>query len=229
MATSDWLMALSNAVCVIAGVLLGLALADVSRFDEWLSQWQTLIAGLLAIAAALITVSQMQLTDERQNSRHSELVKVGLRAERIKVARASDYAASEFRRDAARLADLIHILLPATLTPRWEPSPDLVGEIRALGAVTTRLNYLAKNPAIIDAEPLFNAAMVKTRERILACGYVDHTGEAVFRQILGLEIKSIFYADGTGQTLTTWSRVARLPEYCVEFADQLERLKADYS
>jgi hypothetical protein len=60
-----------------------------------------LIAGFLAVLAAWLTIRQMQLTDDRQQRRHEELVKLTLRADRLRVRRAA------YRRtdDMRQLAD----------------------------------------------------------------------------------------------------------------------------
>ena len=40
-----WLQAVTNILSVIIGLLLGAALAGTGSWGDWVSQWQTLLAG----------------------------------------------------------------------------------------------------------------------------------------------------------------------------------------
>jgi hypothetical protein len=57
--------------------------------DLWLYRWQTLIAGALAVLAAIITVRQMKTTDKLQEKRHQDLISLNLRSDRLRIQRAA--------------------------------------------------------------------------------------------------------------------------------------------
>ena len=52
-----------NVVWGAVGIFAGLAIADVSASEAGLFGWQTLTAGILAVAAAAMTIFQMERTD----------------------------------------------------------------------------------------------------------------------------------------------------------------------
>lgn len=80
---------------LLIGVALFVVLNTVILGDEnnglWLFvfKFQTLITGVFAIIAALITVRTMRITDEKQELRHRELMSLNLRRDRMIVARAA--------------------------------------------------------------------------------------------------------------------------------------------
>jgi len=102
------LQAGSNFVSVLIGIALGAAIASADGTAAFLSTWQTLIAGIMAVAAAAITIMQMQKTDGEQHRRHAEvialnqqtdqnqqlrhddIVRLGLRADRLRAERLRD-------------------------------------------------------------------------------------------------------------------------------------------
>lgn len=84
------------AVALFAGLTLPVLfgeprIVDGSRGgDRWrntIYDFQTLIAGILAVAAAFVTVRQMQITDEAAENRHSQLVQLSLRPDRLRIER----------------------------------------------------------------------------------------------------------------------------------------------
>ncbi|UVK45350.1 hypothetical protein BPNPMPFG_000877 [Mesorhizobium sp. AR07] len=70
----------------VVGFLAGEMLSPLNSWPERL-QWETLITGVLAIAAAAWTVSQMRVSDIGQKERHLQLVDLTLRDERRRIAR----------------------------------------------------------------------------------------------------------------------------------------------
>jgi hypothetical protein len=102
------LQAGSNFVSVLIGVALGAAIASTDGLAAFLGTWQTLIAGILAVAAAAITIVQMQKTDEEQHrrhidmmtlnrqtdqnqqQRHDDIVRLGVRGDRLRAERLRD-------------------------------------------------------------------------------------------------------------------------------------------
>jgi len=85
---------LQAAVLVACGTLIGIIISDLAASEDWLYRWSTLIAGLLAVGAAGVTVLEMRRADQRQHDRHEELIKLSLRAERHRALRTSEYSQS---------------------------------------------------------------------------------------------------------------------------------------
>ncbi|WJI81494.1 MULTISPECIES: hypothetical protein [unclassified Mesorhizobium] len=90
-------------------IILVIALsAPEAPFALWLYKWATLLAGILAVAAALLTVNQMQKIDdqqarrvqeseERQQDRHAHNVRLTLRADSLRAERAAYPQATDMR------------------------------------------------------------------------------------------------------------------------------------
>lgn len=73
---------------VVLGATLGLMFTNwMKNADSWLQNWSTLVAGVLALFAGLLTVAVMIYIDEKQARRHDELVALNVRADRLKVMR----------------------------------------------------------------------------------------------------------------------------------------------
>jgi hypothetical protein len=81
--------ALSNIVSILIGLMLGLALADISSGESILSNWQGLAAGVLAVLAAFVTIAQMRVSDIRQDRRHFGLMSLSVRSDHLKIRRAA--------------------------------------------------------------------------------------------------------------------------------------------
>ncbi|MER9069275.1 hypothetical protein NKH84_22345 [Mesorhizobium sp. M0902] len=107
MTTDDKLNAMQAVTAVLAGIFIGVALTDTTTSEFWLYRYQTLVAGILAIIAAGWTVFEMRRTDGRQDQRHIELVKLNVRADRLKASRAAYIFPKTFRRFADELAGMM--------------------------------------------------------------------------------------------------------------------------
>jgi len=80
-----WFIAVVTAAI---GFIAGMAWSGSGHQVDWVWDYQTLITGILAVAAAYVTVNAMSRAEDRQQSRHDELLKLSLRADRLKVQRA---------------------------------------------------------------------------------------------------------------------------------------------
>ena len=109
--------AITNVLSVIIGVFVGLALADVTAGVTILQQWQTLLAGALAVLAALVTVFQMQISDRNHQTRHDEVTNYDRELRKLVVGRAGVAFADELRSankhygelaDGVTFTDLVH-------------------------------------------------------------------------------------------------------------------------
>lgn len=87
-----WLAAIVICVGIIPPVLFGAApeKSDRKGGDPWrntIEDFQTLITGFFAVGAAYVTVRQMQIGDRKSDARHNELIRLGLRSDRLIVER----------------------------------------------------------------------------------------------------------------------------------------------
>ncbi|MBZ9678920.1 hypothetical protein [Mesorhizobium sp. ES1-1] len=104
----DFLFVAAIIVSIGVGLCIGLGINDAPGAYEVAKDWQTLFAGILAVAAAMFTVGQMQRSDALQERRHSHLVRITLRADYLQARR------------AASLVDVMEMIwddLPQVLPP----------------------------------------------------------------------------------------------------------------
>lgn len=138
-------------VLVGIGIFVGLMIADASTAEHYLSEWQTLVAGILAVIAAAWTVGEMRRNDEMQQARHEELMRLNLRADRLRVARATIPHANEMVASAKRISRVIEGgLIEKLASGESAAFTTLFGE-REL------LEKMVNNKAIKAASDLFDA------------------------------------------------------------------------
>lgn len=154
MTTDDKMNAMQAVTAVVAGIFIGVALTDSTTSEFWLYRYQTIIAGILAIVAAGWTVVEMRRTDQRQQLRHEELMKINLRADRLRA-----------RRAAFPYADLIESgcnELDAGLAAFVEAGGLNLGTIQALrNLIITRMKtaeWMASDP-VVGAKDMFGSKM----------------------------------------------------------------------
>lgn len=87
-----WLSAVIICAAIGPPVLFGAAPGKPDRKggDPWrnmIEDFQTLLTGIFAVGAAYVTVRQMQISDQKSDVRHQELVRLGLRFDRLIVER----------------------------------------------------------------------------------------------------------------------------------------------
>lgn len=102
-----WFIAVVTAAI---GFIAGMAWCDFGHQEDWVSNYQTLITGILAVAAAYVTVNAMSRAEDRQQSRHDELLKLSLRADRLRVQRAEYPFADVIDDFSIRISDLIKVM-----------------------------------------------------------------------------------------------------------------------
>lgn len=73
----------------LIGFLLGISLHQVTPETTWLYDYQALVAGFMAIAAAGVTITAMTWIDFRQQKRHEDLMRLNLRRDRLRFRRAA--------------------------------------------------------------------------------------------------------------------------------------------
>ena len=74
---------------LLIGICAGLALGGMTELEFRLYDWQTLIAGILAVGAAAITLFEMRRTEAAQGKRHNDLLRLSLRQDRMTIERCS--------------------------------------------------------------------------------------------------------------------------------------------
>lgn len=90
--------AIAIGLCVIVLVALGLPMANdlgVMPWADWLMKYQSLIAGVLALVAAWVTVRQMRTSDDKSDLRHETLLRATNAIDRLKSERALNPALYE--------------------------------------------------------------------------------------------------------------------------------------
>jgi len=157
MKKTDWLTPINLATATLMGVALGIAIGGVATFHDPLRKWQTLIAGVLAIGAAFLTVAAMFATDRHQQNRHDSLVKLNLRADRLQIERAHDV-----------LWKYENVLLPFSTNldaflRRMNQEPDLAPppSLQLIKAGLEHFSAALNDPMVADAQKLFNANLVE--------------------------------------------------------------------
>lgn len=143
-------------VLIGIGVCIGGMASDVSSAERSLSDWQTLIAGFFAVAAAAWTVGEMRKQDQSQQARHEELMKLNLRSDRLRVMRAANPYAAELRargNDLALAVESLDLALANFSPEAYESLRDNVDRpVRQIAAIIAGIE-------ISDASKLFEADM----------------------------------------------------------------------
>lgn len=109
-AFARFLRAAEVTTLIALGMAIGAAIDNEFNLEQWLLSWSTLLAGILAVGAAFITVRAMMHTDARQQSRHEDLVKLNLRGERLVAMRAAELWAGPLKNFGNTLLSLHHEL-----------------------------------------------------------------------------------------------------------------------
>ncbi|MBZ9659482.1 hypothetical protein LB523_10535 [Mesorhizobium sp. ESP-6-4] len=130
---------------------------------DWLYRWSTLITGVAAVAAAVMTIRQMQQTDEAQEDRHRQLVGLSLRADQLRAERATFPAALDIR---IWVDDVDRLKLRNTIE-------EAIGELDMNDSfeVATRafaLQNILKRRALIEATDLFGHRLFTIYEELVA-------------------------------------------------------------
>ena len=200
------LLAFFGLLLPIGLVLFAMILnSDTDPLTLWVKKWETLLAAMIALLAAAFTLSQMRISDEKQEKRHRELVDLSLRADRLRAAR------------AAYLAGHIREVVDAIPT-----EPTIVDDYAATVDFSNELvlwNEWAEkefdHPLIKAAEDLFDAPLASHLE-ILRGLIVENLPEQIVRLVAG-DNTTIAVARGRRDTDDS-------QEMGHEFADALEHL-----
>lgn len=166
------LQAASNIICVAVGLLVGLAVADVigETAVATVRDWQGLLGGVLAIAAAYLTVRQMRLSDDQHQIRHSEMIGAERSRERMIAKRAGSHMASDLRVTVTVVGQMRSAMSEEALIRNFfDHSP-------GLAAIHTFLQRVTTHRSLLEARPLFEPEMDEFLTK--ATQYVDATEKA---------------------------------------------------
>lgn len=216
------LQAAGSFVSILFGISVGVMIADSTTGEGWLFRWQTLVAGLLAVGAAAITVSQMQWTDDRQELRHRDLIKLAVRSDRLKLERAREAIREPMLRGAERL-DAVLKTVEGKSGESIAPSPATVFAIDGYEEAFNDFRSAYTDGELNAAVDLFDAATVAAyRKFAKGFGAIQNNIEDV-KRAAGKNTGSSFTAD------FSWEMICTVPKAAHDLLGSLDRLIGHYS
>lgn len=174
------------------------------KTDTWVTyiyDYQGLLTGILAVGAAYVTVRQMKETDELQEKRHGDMLRLSIHPNRLLVHRAARPNTKLLRAAIKRTIELINEEQLAS-----EPTPEYVDDVVA---VFMTIVEIAKSDEIEKARALFEPAL-NQRTAFLQSHASDLNSS---RKLLEKSYTTTHQTDGT---LNHRWRIANGPEYVVE-------------
>lgn len=220
MTTDDKLNAMQAVTALAAGTFIGIALTDATTAEFWLYRYQTIIAGILAIVAAAWTVYEMRRTDDRQGQRHTELVKLNLRSDSMKAARAADTFPDTLRGIAL---DLDATTLTIKSWRSRESLSDISNFAPTLVHLARDIGTTLKMKPITDVRDILDADASSTLESL-----VVRISEFQPSAMID-EIRVLGRTEERDQAIDELnSSIARLVRHVRKFAGDLERQKKVY-
>jgi hypothetical protein len=215
MTADRWLGAASNIVAALFGMFVGLALADFPGVETWLEQWQTLIAGILAVLAAAVTIRQMQVSDAGQQRRHEHLIRMSMRSEALTVLRAHSLLTPTFLAIDKGLRDAISSFQEMSITSEFEPQLDAIDYALSSGEMKDLRPLLGPKAAELVYRISAQHAAFKAKRGILAQGLVDQNNPKSQSHLIAAVCSVIALSN-------------QLADDCRQFAVELEALAISY-
>ncbi|MGD9476121.1 hypothetical protein [Shinella sp. G-2] len=157
--------ATAAAIAIGAAVVLPVMFGDApeqsarSGEDAWrtvLFDFQTLFAGIFAVAAAMWTVFTMEQTERQAARRHSEQIALALRADTLKVDRALYPQFKELMNSRKNLRTDLENVVARRNDPNHLSSP-LRFEISSIRSEVNNIAALLKRPHFLEGAALFDA------------------------------------------------------------------------
>ncbi|MER8560095.1 hypothetical protein [Mesorhizobium sp. M0578] len=206
-----WFVAITTAVI---GFIAGMAWSDFDHQARWLYDYQTLVTGTLAVAAAFITVNAMNKTEDRQQKRHDQLIEMTADSSRLKFQRAAFFAPL-FLEEAKDLDMAFARMMDAEATTQE-------AGVKMFIYSWTNINRHMKTRQIQDARELFNVRMTGSCEVIeRACLAVDETRKKIYRS--GNEQLD---EDTLSRTIQIFAKISPSTLILKDFANKLGMLKS---
>ncbi|RWH88003.1 MAG: hypothetical protein EOR77_25775 [Mesorhizobium sp.] len=215
-----WFLAVVTAVI---GFIVGMAWSDLNHQAGWLYQYQTLVTGVLAVSAAFITVNAMNKTEERQQKRHDELIRVSQRADRLTAQRAG-HMKDYFRKVAVELAE-VQGTFDAFDASNPNPPRATDAQIDKISYMIELLRLGLEMDVIKSSKHLFGAKMSVSYERLL---YVLNWSTERFR-LIEANRRNLTRSSTEDIAQNIWKIASQIDYLLIEkFADELERLESIY-
>ncbi|PZM07570.1 hypothetical protein [Rhizobium tubonense] len=191
-----------------------------------LFNYQTLIAGILAVLAAIWTVRQMRASEKSADARHDQLVGLMLKRDQLIVDRAAN-----------PLLERLNLTLPKLLKTKegfsesQDPTAYLRSNMEAIAQIGVE-SQLISNPFLADARPLFDGQLVHMLETISGRGasigfqLYDLRKLAENAESAGQQVPDVAYEQCA---IEVRSAINHLPSEVMEFIERLSLLRSEYS
>jgi len=128
------------------------------QWADWIKDYQTLIGGFIAIAAAVLTVLQMQASDIRSDQRHRDLIRLSMRGDLMKLRRAIAVLRKELFDDVKELDQFIAGYKAQKSTAGWETAFVESQEIIHYFEIIKRLRSVIVGQALENIRPMMDDA-----------------------------------------------------------------------
>ena len=223
----DALMAVVAAVSLMAiGALAASSVIDNEPGRGWLYDFQTLVTGFLAIAAAGIAVAATRWQDQRQQARHDEVQALNLRMDRLRARRAAFPYAKMLETKAS------FVLAKAySATEAWaaDDYPRFRQELRELLTAKSDIAETVSGESIVNAKDMFGSDMSFTYKSLMDTLDADAgmaiTSAVNYANFGGDDAPNHFVA---AHTATVIEKARRAALGSIEFAGQLRILASHY-
>lgn len=215
-------------VCILAiGLLLGLAVGEETELEGFLRNWQTLIAGILAVGAALFTVNEMRRVEDRQQNRHEELMSLNLRADRLRIARVSGYVPFALNEPANGLLEYAGKVLALPMDAMRDEAQPIAGVMNtSLTTIEEAINW----EVVDEAKHLFSEdaaiALRKIRKKLPLC----HSRVSEWLRLHSSPNMPVVVGEGQVEKAAGYLAVlcGELHSACAEFREEIEALSTQY-
>lgn len=122
---------------------------------NFLYDFQSLIGGILAVAAAFFTIRQMQATDSRQAKHHRELIDLQLFQQQIAIQQAADLIRALFISSTQEL-----VFLKTTIVQHKALAGDVYAHSENIAEAIKNIQSFLHSPAIARVEPFLGGDVV---------------------------------------------------------------------
>ncbi|TGS89321.1 hypothetical protein EN817_02935 [Mesorhizobium sp. M3A.F.Ca.ET.174.01.1.1] len=221
---------LDRIALVITAGAIGFCFGEMLSGETRGVDWETLVTGLLAIAAAAWTVKATFGIDRQQERRHRQLVALTLRADKLKVMRARFGAVDTLRRLAFSFEDQI-VATRKALDNRPAKALEELEQARFIWLNLALAQKVMNAETLHAAVPLFEAAMNQRYVRL--GGFLNSISQQdvdIARASLGS--RGSFAPEDNQFDRAMESLLTKLPtiaQDCKVFSDELDALADEYA
>jgi hypothetical protein len=140
------------AAIVGAGIGFAIGIPLFPVWEAWVSEFQTLIAALLAIVVGYLTIQKMADIDRQVGWRHNQLIDLTLRPDRLKITRSVDPFLPAIAQAISNLEGVIS----------WPSRADVSSQMLFVAEIENYADALAviiSNPLIKEGNQLFDGKL----------------------------------------------------------------------